>query len=327
MPEWSPDARVQARLSSLVIPKAELVSLQQVRCFAATAETGSFTAAADRLRVSQPAVAEQIRKLERALGTDLFTRAGRGVTLTETGRAFAHHAGRTLEAVDAAVDSVGEITSLRSGVLTLGTFSAPSAWRFEALATAFLERHPGMSLRLIGRNSSTVAEAVRGGDLEAAIVLLPIDDHRLDVRPIVRDEVLYVSAAPLSGPATIERLASRPLVFYDADAADADPIRRQLADRAQADGVRLRPRVEVENIDLALRLVARGIGDTYLPSAYTHAPYFPAGLHTVPFEPALHDTFAVVARPGARLSPGMRELLADLEAHMRAVAAELDRGR
>jgi len=62
-----------------VQPKAELLSLQQIRCFCATLERGSFTAAAAELRVSQPAVAEQIRKLEQALGADLFVRAGRGV--------------------------------------------------------------------------------------------------------------------------------------------------------------------------------------------------------------------------------------------------------
>src|SRR5215208_2081378 len=67
---------------------------------------------------------------------------------------------------------------------------------------------------------------------------------------------------------------------------------RQLAERAQALGIRLRPKVEVELKDIALRLVAAGIGDTYLPSAYTRAPYYPSGLCTAPFSPALFDTFA-----------------------------------
>ena len=166
-------------------------------------------------------------------------------------------------------------------------------------------------------------------ELEAGVVLLPIDDDKLDVRPIVRDEVLYVSACPARTrrPATIERIAQAPLIFYDAESADRDPIRRQLADRAQAQGLRLKPRVEVELIDLALQLVARGLGDTYLPSAYTHAPYFPDGLATVPFSPALYDTVAIVTRPAARLSPAGRELLAELETHMRAVADEFDRSR
>jgi DNA-binding transcriptional LysR family regulator len=309
--------------------KAELVSLQQIRCCCAALELGSFTAAAEALRVSQPAVAEQIRKLEQALGADLFVRAGRGVIPTEAGRAFAEHAARSLRAVEDAADSVGELTGLRGGTVAVGSFGEPSAWRMDELVAAFLRRHPDVSVRLVGRNSSATAERVRRGELEAGVVLLPIDDDRLDVRPIVRDEVLYVSASPerTRRPATIEQLAATPLVFYDAESADDDPIRRQLAERAQALGIRLRPKVEVELKDIALRLVAAGIGDTYLPSAYTRAPYYPEGLSTAPFSPALYDTFAIIARPGARLSPGVRELLTAIEAHMRAVADELDRSR
>jgi DNA-binding transcriptional LysR family regulator len=309
--------------------KAELLSLQQLRCFCAAVEHGSFTAAADALRVSQPAVAEQIRKLEQALGADLFVRAGRGVVPTDAGRAFAVHATRSLRAVEDAADSVGGHAALRGGTVALGVFGEPSAWRLDEVATAFMRRHPDVSVRLVGRNSSAVVERVRRGELEAGVVLLPIDADKVDVRPIVRDEVLYVSAdaGRTRQPATIERLAATPLVFYDAESADDDPIRRQLAERAQALGVRLRPKVEVELKDIALRLVAAGIGDTYLPTAYTHAPYYPAGLTTAPFRPALYDTFAIVTRPGARLSAGVRELLGDVEAHMRAAAEQLDRAR
>ena len=303
--------------------------MQQLRCFCATVELGSFTAAAEVLRVSQPAVAEQVRKLEQALGADLFVRAGRGVVATEAGRAFAEHAARSLRAVEDAADSVGELTALRGGTVALGIFGEPSAWRVDELAGAFLRRHPDVSLRLVGRNSSAIAERVRRGELEAGVVLLPIDDDTLDVRPIVRDEILYVSAfaARTRRPVTVEQLAATPLVFYDAESADKDPIRRQLAERAQRLGVRLQPKIEVELKDIALRLVATGIGDTYLPSAYTHAPYFREGLSTASFNPPLYDAFAIITRPGARLSPGVRELLGDLEGHMRAVAAALDRSR
>lgn len=309
--------------------KAELLSLQQIRCFCAALEFGSFTAAAEALRVSQPAVAEQIRKLELLLGTDLFVRAGRGVVATEAGRAFAEHAARSLRAVEDATDSVGELTTLRSGTVAIGVFGEPSAWRLDELATAFLRRHPDVSLRFVGPNSWAVAERVRQGELEAGIVLLPIDDTKLEARPIVRDEILYVSARPerTRQPATMEQLARTALVFYDAESADRDPIRRQLTERAQALGVRLQPKVEVELKDIALNLVAAGIGDTYLPSAFTHQAYYPEGLGTASFSPPLYDTFAIITRPGARLSAGVRELLRDLETHMRAVADELDQSR
>jgi DNA-binding transcriptional LysR family regulator len=309
----------------LAQPKAELLSLQQIRCFCAALELGSFTAAADALRVSQPAVAEQIRKLEQALGADLFVRAGRGVVATDAGRAFAAHAARSLRAVEEAAESVGELTELRGGTVAVGVFGEPSAWRLDEVIAGFLHAHPDVSVRLVGSNSSAIAERVRRGELAAGVVLLPVDDDKLDVRPIVRDEVLYVSASAerTRRPATIERLAQTPLVFYDAESAERDPIRRQLAERAQALGLRLQPKVEVEMKDIALRLVATGAGDTYLPSAYTRAPYFPPGVHTCSFSPALYDTFAIVTRPGARLPAGVGELLAALEEHMRAVADEL----
>ncbi len=309
--------------------KAELLSLQQVRCFLAALELGSFSAAAEALRVSQPAVAEQVRKLERALGADLFVRAGRGVHPTDAGHAFAAHAAESLRALEDAAGSVGEFTAMHSGGVALGTFGAPSTWRLEEVVTAFLERHPAMTVRVVSRNSSAIADRVRRGELEAGVVLLPIDDDRLDVRPLVRDELLYVSADPerTRRPATIEQLAAAPLIFYDAESADSDPIRRLLAERAQAHGLRLRPRVEVEMAELALALVARGLGDTYLPVSYTHAPYYPEGLTTVAFTPALYNTFAIVTRPGARLSPGTRELLAGLETHMHTVAEAFDRPR
>jgi DNA-binding transcriptional LysR family regulator len=238
---------------------------------------------------------------------------------------FAEHATRSLRAVEDAADSVGELTALRAGTIALGIFGGPAAWRLDELAIAFLQRHPRVSLRLVGHNSSAIADRVRRGALEAGLLVLPIDDDGLDVRPLVRDEVVYVSADPerTREPVTIERLAATPLVFYDAESADDDPIRRQLAERAQALGLRLAPKVEVELKDIALKLVAAGIGDTYLPSAFTRAPYYPAGLHTASLKPALYDTFAIVTRAGARLSPGVRELLAALEAHMRAVADEL----
>jgi len=126
--------------------KAELLSLQQIRCFCAALELGSFTAAAAALRVSQPAVAEQVRKLEQALGADLFVRAGRGVVATDAGRAFAEHAVRSLRAVEDAAGSVGELTA-RGGTVALGIFGGPAAWRVDEVVAALLQRHPDVSVR------------------------------------------------------------------------------------------------------------------------------------------------------------------------------------
>lgn len=303
-----------------------LLSLQQLRCAVATARTGSFTAAAESLEVSQPAVAEQIRNLEAALGVELFARAGRGVRATEAGLTFTDRATAVLAALDEAVSSVDEIRGLRSGTLAFGLFATPEAYGIDHLASQFARRHPGIAVRLVGRNSSIAADRVRRGELEAGLISLPIDDAGLEIRPIARDEVVYVSADParVRAPATIEQLTRRPLVVFDAESGDRDPLRRQLRQRAQELGLQLAPRMETETMVLALRLVADGVGDTFVPRAHTRAAYFPPGLRTVGFSPIVHETFAIVARKGARLSPATQAFIDAVVEHMTAPALGLE---
>ena len=311
--------------------KAELLSLQQLRCFCAALELGSFTAAAEALRVSQPAVAEQIRKLEHALGADLFVRAGRGV------RGRPRRGARSPSTPRAAcarsrTPPTASASSPRSaaGTVAVGMFGEPSAWRLDELVPRSCAAIPTSSVRLVGRNSSAIAERVRRGELEAGVVLLPIDDDKLDVRPIVRDEVLYVSADPPSARAGPPRSSSSPRRRWSSTTPSRPTTTRSGASSPSArrrSACACSPRSRSSSRTSRCGSSPAGIGDTYLPSAYTHAPYYPDGPHTASFSPALYDTFAIVTRPGARLSPGVRELLADLEAHMRAVADELDRSR
>lgn len=306
-------------------PKAQLLSLQQLRCFVETTRRGSFTAAAEALDVSQPAVADQVRVLERTLGVTLFHRLARGVALTTAGDAFLVHAQDVLAGLDQAIDAVEDVAAARAGSLAFGLFALPVAYRIDELVATFARRHPGLVLRLVGQNSSDSADRVRRGELEAALVALPIDAERLDVRPLLRDEVVYVSASAerTRRPVTIEELATRPIVFFDVGSGDSDPTRRQLVERAQEAGLVLTPRIEVETLVMALRLVAAGLGDTYLPRAHTAGWHFPPGLVTTSFAPPLFDTLALVTRQGGRLSPAMRLFVAHVEAHLAKLASDL----
>jgi DNA-binding transcriptional LysR family regulator len=295
------------------------VTLTQLRYFVAAADLGSFTAAADSLHLTQPAVAEQIRRLESALGVDLFLRLGRGVRLTAAGAAFAEQARRVLAAAEEARAAATDVKELRAGTHAFGGFGAAAAYGLADVVARFAAEHPQVRLRIVGRNSSVTADAVRSGDVEAGLVVLPVDDDGLEVRPVARDEVLYASAdrAHTAAPVAAGTLLDRRVILYEAQYAKQDPTRRQLAERAQALGARLEPRVEVELADTALALAAAGIGDTYVPRVIARSATFLAALTTVPFDPPLFDTFAIVGRRGSRLSPPMRQLTARVERHMR----------
>lgn len=249
-----------------------------------------------------------MRQLEAELGVDLFARVGRGIVLTEAGRAFRPEAERVLVGVDEARDAVRGVRELRGGTLSFGMFGTASGYLIADLAVEFRKRYPDVRLRLVGQNSSLTADAVRAGRLEAALVILPVDDDGLDVRPVHREELVVASrsAERVAKPVTVEWLASLPLVLYDAEYGWADPMRKQLAERAQVAGVTLSPVVEVEDLEAAVQLVARGIGDTVLARAALGTMRGVRSLQTATFAEPLWETFAFIARRDAPVSPATR---------------------
>jgi DNA-binding transcriptional LysR family regulator len=225
-------------------------------------------------------------------------------------------------AAEEALNSMAQVRSLQGGTVAFGAFGAPAHYGFAGLIRDFATTYPDVQLRLKGRNSFEIANAVRSGDLEAALVVLPVSDDGVDVRPIARDEVLFASSDPAQTRVakTVQELAVLPLVLYEAQYANDDPTRRQLAERAQASGIRLDPRFEVEHLDTALQLASTGLANTYVPLAVTRSAVFPANLTTCSFDPPMYDTFAIITRRGVRVSPAMAEFLRLVIQHMRTVA-------
>jgi DNA-binding transcriptional LysR family regulator len=287
-----------------------LVSLHQLRCFLATLEAGSFTAAASALGHAQPSVAEQVRLLERHLDTTLFRRVGRGLVPTEAALALQPHAAAAMAAVQDGRRAVASVRELLTGTVRFGVFRTSRFYLGADLVVDLLRRYPGVRLELVGQNSVEVLEHLRRGRIEAAVIALPFEDDRMTIRPLLRDEFVYVSTDParLREPVTPAMLAQAQLVLPDVSWRDEDSSRRQLVRIMQAAGYSLRPRVEVEDTETALEIAARGLADTITWRGVLHglADRLPPGMGWVSLEPALHETFAIVHRPAAELSPASR---------------------
>jgi LysR family transcriptional regulator, cyn operon transcriptional activator len=120
------------------------------------------------------------------------------------------------------------------------------------LVVNFRALHPLVRVRILQLNSRQVAEAVRGGDLEAGLVALPIDDRSLDIGPVEwTAEAVYFSRRPVHRPVSIHELVDAELILPDAQWGDMDPTRHQLLALTQNAGVSVRPIVEVESPALA----------------------------------------------------------------------------
>lgn len=292
-----------------------MLSLHQLRCFLATYELGSLTAAAESLGYAQPSVSEQVRQLERQLGVALFRRVGRGVVPTEAAEALRPYAERTIGTAEEARRAVAAVSSLETGTVRFGIFGTARLYLGADLIGDVLQRHPGLRMELIGQHSADVQEDLRRGRLEAAMIALPVAAEGMTVRPVARDELVYISRDPshCRTPVTAGQLARATLVLPETTWRNQDSARVMLTQMVQEMGGTLQTRIEVEDVETAVELVGRGLADSVLPRGAVGEliPRLAPSVGQVSLRPRLYDTIAIVHRADAVLSPAAR-LVIDL---------------
>jgi DNA-binding transcriptional LysR family regulator len=291
-----------------------MLSVHQLTCFLATYEHGSLTAAAEELGYAQPSVSEQIRTLEKTLGVQLFRRVGRGVVPTTVADTLRPHAERVLAAVDEASQAVQSVKSFETGTIRFGMFGIARLYAGAGLIGDVLSRYPGVRVELVGQNSTEVAEELRRGRLEAAMLAVPrVDSEGMTVTPVAREELVYISADPthLTTPVTAHRLSQASLVMSETTYRAVDSTRATLRQMLHETGRNPPTRIEVEDIETAVELVGMGYADSVVPkgAALQLLPRLAPRAGWVPLRPRQYDTFAVVHRTGAILSPAARLMI------------------
>lgn len=304
------------------------MTITQLRAFLAALEHGSFTAASVHLDLAQASVSELVSRLERELGVALFTRGRRRLVATQAAIELRPHAAQAVSAVRNGIDTIDALTSLERGTCTFGVLRNAAYYDLADLVENFHHRHPNVRVRLIGINSALVARSIAQGEIEAGLLVLPIDEAGLDAKPLFRDEVLYASSTrdPGTGPVTIEQVAEAKLVLYDAFAGWDDPTRRQLRERARWNGLTVEPAIEVEHVETAISLVASGAADTIVSRTIAESLGFPDTIRTMPFAEPMYDTIALVQRQGVLLSPATQRL-ADIAERMLRERIDEHQGR
>lgn len=308
-----------------------MVSLHQLRCFLATLELGSFTAAAAELGYAQPSVSEQVRLLEQQVNAPLFRRAGRGLVPTEAAWALRPHAAAALASVEEGVRAVGSVREMLTGTVRFGVFKTVHHYMGSELVVDVLSRHPQVRIEFIGQNSAENLEALRRGTLEAAIVSRPRDVQGLAVTNVMREELVYVSTDPerLRAPVSAAALATASLVLPDVTWREEDSTRQLLAQAVQAAGYSLaKPRVEVEAVETALEVAAHGLADTicWKGVLLRLADRLPERLGWVSLDPPLYEAYAIAHRPVAELSPATRMVVELAAARMRGLDSAIRNG-
>ncbi len=212
---------------------------RQLAAFCEVVDRKSFSQAAERLGVTQPAVSLQIRSLEKRLGTKLLDRSGRRVAPTESGQRLYRAAQRMLAVEGQLLDELaGEDGALR-GELTLGASTGPGGTVVPVLLGEFQREHPELTVALSISDTNRVIEQVAERELELGIVGASPRHRGVVFEPFFRDEVILVVPPDhrfAGKEVTLDQLREEPLILMQEGAG----VRQVIEDELRRAGTRLR---------------------------------------------------------------------------------------
>lgn len=285
------------------------MELRQLRSLVALDEERHFTRAAQRLHIAQPALSQQIAKLEQELGVALVDRTTRRVTLTEAGELLLAHARRILSEETAARAELDELTGLRRGHLRIGASQAMGPVDLAAILTTFHGRHPAVELSVSEGLSVDLTVAVLADELDLAFVTAVPDNENLERRQLASEPLVCIMAHE-------HRLAARPVIALSDLREDtfvmfagSATIRGLVQTAAQASGFSPRVGFETSDITRIRALVSAGMGVAVIPRSDAKAPG-PAIRSAPLIDRGLVHTVHVCWRRGRHHPPAARALLA-----------------
>lgn len=247
------------------------MELRHLRYFVAVAEYRNFTRAAEHNFVAQPALSQQISRLERELGAPLFARDKHTVELTSAGQLLLPHAKRILADAERAQSDFRAYLGLEAGQLHIGLIqTAASTIDVLAPVSRFHEQFPAIEVHISNQPSAAMAQAVTAGALDLAVVGMAREEvpAALEVRLLATDPLVGVvgerAANGLAGPVSLQELLTRgPLINF----APGSGLRRQVDEALRRAGLETDSRFELSQANDMLRFVAIGLGVTIVPQS------------------------------------------------------------
>jgi DNA-binding transcriptional LysR family regulator len=242
-------------------------TLRQFEAYLTVVDEGSFTRAAQQLGVSQPGLSQQVAALERELGTSLFSRLPRSVSLTPTGRALLPHARACVDAAARATTAARSVAGTSAGELRIAVVYSVGLGLLPGVLTRWRADHPGVGVRLLEQNGvETLTAAMQNGQADVGIGPTP-SGWRGRVRVLGTEELVVL--LPPDGPPDVRggeialsRLADVAWVQY----APSHGLSADLDAAAEAAGFRPKVAVRTEQTAMAPELVAAGIGPALVPA-------------------------------------------------------------
>jgi DNA-binding transcriptional LysR family regulator len=265
------------------------LNLDQLQALIDVADLGSFSAAARRLNLTQPAVSLQIRELEKRAGIPLIERIGKRAFPTAAGRELLDHARRLRAGADAALNAMKRHKDGNVGRVHIGTGVTALTYLLPTVLRKLRADHPGIELVVTTGTTQGVAAGMIANEIDLGVVTLPVDTKVFEATTLLDDPILALLPGRSRGsrkPITAAELAQHPLIL-EQERSNHSRIGRRWLQAAGYDG---RPVMEIDNMEAIKQLVAAGLGAAIVPASalsgnaganYTARPLTPPAMRRI----------------------------------------------
>jgi len=261
-----------------------MMNLNQLRVFYEAARTGSFTSAAKKLCITQPAVTAQIKTFEDQCNLKLFKKKGRSLYLSDEGSTLYEYTRRIFEYEKEVEDVIEEMRKLKRGTLRLGTSKAYARYFMPFLISSFHEAFPHIKVHLDEGSSMDILRSLVGLKNEVAVIAKVEEDSNVTFLPFKRDELILILAPTHSlskkKSVSVEELVHEPMIMKEMGSG----TRKQINDLFSRKGLTPNVLMETSNTEFIKQLVQRGEGISFLVEEAVAAEIKEKKLTTVPLE-------------------------------------------
>ncbi|NEI69338.1 LysR family transcriptional regulator [Rhizobium lusitanum] len=286
-----------------------MFNLDQLAAFLSVVDLGSFTAAADKAGLTQPAVSLQVKLLEQRLGVKLIERVGRRAQASPAGLELIAHARRIVEACSVAEEAMTPYREGSVGRVRIGSGGTASIHLLPRAIAIAKKRMPDLEIIVRIGNIDEILRDLEANALDLAVVALPAAGRSLEVEPFHDDELLAVapkgSVMPDGGP-DAEFMKGKTLLLYE-----GGNTRRATNEWFEEAGIRPEPAMEFGSVEAIKELVAAGLGWSVLPEMALRRDTSDL-LVTSPLRPKLVRQLGMVLRRDKHLTKGLREIMKSL---------------
>lgn len=241
------------------------MEIRHLLYFTEVARTRNFSAAAETLFVTQPTISKMIRNLEAELGVVLFNRRTKNVELTDAGRAMLKPSQDIVRAFRSLRDDLDDVANLRTGCVRIGMPPMAGASYFSRIIGDFSKLYPRIDIQLIEVGSFRVEQGVLEGALDLGIVMLPLEDARLDRFDFVREPVVVITGPdhPLKDRQSVdlEELSGDRFILFRKDFALHD----QVLEQCRLRGFTPQIACQTSQWDFMVGMVAEDLGVGFIP--------------------------------------------------------------